>query len=842
MVISKNLDLYVGPRSFEAQDKNIFFGREREANDLLSLAMAYPVLLVYSQSGAGKTSLINARLKPDLEEHGFEVLNIVRMQIPLPDGIKLEVVDNIFVYKTLLNLEGENYSFEKQTLSIYLKNRPPEMDEDGFPKPRVIIFDQFEELFTLHAERWNDRKQFFIQIRNAIAESQNVAESSPLGVIFSMREDYVAHIEQYIPEIPNKLITRYRLELLRKDQALNAINGPLRNSGISFEPGVAEKLVDELLKVRMDTDTGERIQIKGEFVEPVQLQLICQNLLENLPDNVNQISQEHVGKFGDVDRTLSRFYEDVLQSAVQVAFVEERILRDWFGKVLITPAGTRGTVYRGSFSTAGIPNDAVDVLESKHIIRAEYRAGARWYELTHDRLIDPILGSNKIFQLKNTNQYEAENDSQKALRLVTQAEQAEEGGDYEGALKPLEEAKEVYQHIGDQRGIANTLVSVGNIYLLQGKLRDVINIFNEAFELFTLLDDTWGSMSILVKMAKIYDKLADTDQALTLREQAIVEAVQASENDKESTRFFERLKQEDSTFAEMQLKFEQERDRYLETVAKSDFTDLSVTSLIVRAAYSDRTAWLLAVMAQLSYLAFEEHKDIWISLTSNLKSGNFQLIQTFANEQTGTYAFLAKNNEFAVLAFRGTGQINGRDINTDLGTRISVVGGRVHAGFKLAYESVAKDIEKSLISLSGLPLYITGHSLGAALATVATQLLERNQHIRKTIAACYTFGSPRVAISQYDVDFKSPIYRIVNSMDIVTMIPLLSVGYIHIGDMRYLGRRDGEFRRGIPNFERYYLFLAAIFRLYGPFARNHSINEYVRKLKVIAEKRNRFGY
>ena len=74
------------------------------------------------------------------------------------------------------------------------------------------------------------------------------------------------------------------------------------------------------------------------------------------------------------------------------------------------------------------------------------------------------------------------------------------------------------------------------------------------------------------------------------------------------------------------------------------------------------------------------------------------------------------------------------------------------------------------------------------------------------------------------------------------MMPLFSIGYVHLGDLRYLGRRDGEFRRGIPSFERNRLFLAAIFRLYDRFARNHSINEYARKLKIIAEKRNRFGY
>jgi triacylglycerol lipase len=166
----------------------------------------------------------------------------------------------------------------------------------------------------------------------------------------------------------------------------------------------------------------------------------------------------------------------------------------------------------------------------------------------------------------------------------------------------------------------------------------------------------------------------------------------------------------------------------------------------------------------------------------------------------------------------------------------------VHAGFRAAYESVGKDIEEELLKLGNLPLYITGHSLGAALATVATQRLEHNPRIREKIAACYTFGSPRVGNSEYDLEFKSPIYRVVNTTDIVTVIPLLAMGYIHIGDVRYLGARDGEFQSGVPVFRRLYFFLLTLFKFFSPVVGDHAIVQYRRKLEAIASKRNRFGH
>jgi hypothetical protein len=81
-----------------------------------------------------------------------------------------------------------------------------------------------------------------------------------------------------------------------------------------------------------------------------------------------------------------------------------------------------------------------------------------------------------------------------------------------------------------------------------------------------------------------------------------------------------------------------------------------------------------------------------------------------------------------------------------------------------------------------LGLYITGHSLGGALAQIASAVLERDN-----LAACYTFGSPRVGTERFDREVKCPHYRLVNDWDIVPGVPPPWLwGYHHTGDPRLL--------------------------------------------------------
>ena len=389
--------VYVGPRPFEQEDEFIFFGRNREARDLLSLVIAHNLVLVYAQSGAGKTSLLNAGLIPLLKENQFEVFPVARVKGTILEYTKTDEISNIYVFNTLTSWAEGEYDIEilaKMKLVDFLNKQEHMQDEDGMPLPRAVIFDQFEEIFSLYQDRWKDKDGFFEQVSTAL-------EADPLlRVVFVMREDFIAQLDPYAYLLPDRLRTRFHMERLRSDAALLAIKEPLRYTGRFFAEGVAEKLVDDLLTIRVETTPGKTAEVTGEFIEAVQLQVVCQNLWRELPPEVKQITFQHLKTYGNVEQELYRFYEEAIRASAEKARIDEEGLRRLCGEVLITAMGTRGMVYRAPACTCDVPNAAIDVLESMHLIRAEWRAGARWYELTHDRFIEPILSSNKVFNDK----------------------------------------------------------------------------------------------------------------------------------------------------------------------------------------------------------------------------------------------------------------------------------------------------------------------------------------------------------------------------------------------------------------------------------------------------------
>jgi len=104
---------------------------------------------------------------------------------------------------------------------------------------------------------------------------------------------------------------------------------------------------------------------------------------------------------------------------------------------------------------------------------------------------------------------------------------------------------------------------------------------------------------------------------------------------------------------------------------------------IIRAAYSDRMAWIMASMAHLAYDRFEEEGETLALFTAKLEGGGFELIKTFNSTETDTQAFLTKSSDgYAVLAFRGTEMSKRQDVKIDAkAMRVSVLEGRIHGGF-----------------------------------------------------------------------------------------------------------------------------------------------------------------
>jgi WD40 repeat protein len=393
------IEPYPGPRSFRKDQREFFFGRDEEADELVSMITAHSAVLLYSQSGAGKTSLLNAQLIPRLEEvEHFNVLPSMRVQGQLPPSFRIGRNANIFVLNALMSCGNFDITKANQEITFYefLKCCDQRTNQYGELSPTVMVFDQFEELFTSYPGRWPDRENFFAQIGDVIEGNakKGIPENPLIRVVFCMREDYIAELDPYLSLLPEKLRSRFRLEHLREKKALAAITKPLEKTNRSFAPGVAEQLVKNLLRIPSQSITGT--QTMGLYVEPVQLQVVCQSLWDALTPDETVITAKHLQKYGDVSQALSNFYERSIRSVAKDTAVKEEFLRRWFGDTLITPEGTRAPVNRGKEATGGMPNAAIDKLEAMRLIKGEWKGtNVRWYELAHDRFIEPIRRSNE---------------------------------------------------------------------------------------------------------------------------------------------------------------------------------------------------------------------------------------------------------------------------------------------------------------------------------------------------------------------------------------------------------------------------------------------------------------
>jgi hypothetical protein len=380
------VDPFVGPRPFGENDVDRFFGRSAVTDELFALVSAFQTCVVYGQSGTGKSSLIYAGLLPAARAAGMEVLRVARVQGAGVEGWTGQ--GNPFVFYTLDSWDMPP-SGEPTGVSAALRSRPHRLDPYGDPSIRLAVFDQFEELFTAFPGHWEDRLPFLDDVATALQEDRR------LRVVFVVREDHLADVLDAVAPLPDGLKAQLRLPRLEREEAIEAIEGPVhRLTHLCFADGVAEDLVKDLMTIKVRRGMGAAGETTGEFVEPVQLQVVCTELWRSLPVDTEVITRDHVARIGDPTSALAHFYDDCVAESSRRVGVSHAFTRRWFERVLITPAGTRATVYQGDRDTAGMPNAAVTDLENRHMLRAEDRAGARWYEINHDRFIAAIKKAN----------------------------------------------------------------------------------------------------------------------------------------------------------------------------------------------------------------------------------------------------------------------------------------------------------------------------------------------------------------------------------------------------------------------------------------------------------------
>lgn len=219
------------------EDRHLFFGRDREIEQLYERIQSAKLLLVYGASGTGKTSLINCGLTNRFgdtdwnplfirrgEDLTIATLSEIRKQLKvkgkkLPAGSTLE--------------EGVTQLFWTRYIPVYL------------------IFDQFEELF-IQGDPETEQKLFFEQL------SQLLQSETFCRVILVLREEYLAWLSHFELVIPELFDNRLRIEKMGERQLLQVIEGTLGAQEFAIElpqpEGVAHQIINNISDERREVD------------------------------------------------------------------------------------------------------------------------------------------------------------------------------------------------------------------------------------------------------------------------------------------------------------------------------------------------------------------------------------------------------------------------------------------------------------------------------------------------------------------------------------------------------------------------------------------------------------
>lgn len=244
--------------------------------------------------------------------------------------------------------------------------------------------------------------------------------------------------------------------------------------------------------------------------------------------------------------------------------------------------------------------------------------------------------------------------------------------------------------------------------------------------------------------------------------------------------------------------------------------------------YSRTNAYWMGEFANLAYEEPDKFKTA-------VQQWDFTATEYF--DIKNTQAYIATNKDTMIICFRGT-ELKLADWMTDLD--IDLVGGpagRVHEGFQDGLSCVWKEMMQFIKSeRKNKSLWLTGHSLGAALATLATARLRLNKD--EPVNGLYTFGQPRTGdrefAQKFDQDFGQQTFRYVNNNDIVPRVPFRSMKYSHVGMYRYFDA-DGDQKDNLSWWEK------LLDRVEGRFEdllhpgtdgiNDHSMSNYLANLK-----------
>jgi tetratricopeptide (TPR) repeat protein len=427
------------PGSVPFQDdpfnRHLFFGRKAEADVLFNNILVENLVVLYSRSGLGKTSLLNAGVLWRLRERRFFPI-MCRVYAPLRNGTNETVQGDPLqalyfsidreIDKALLpenNLLIKPPQGRRNTLWEYFKTAEFLVAENVHLTP-ILILDQFEELFTQYKrdQRQDFARQLGDLVRGSIPESllkhyetQVATEVSDfpysedppkVKVVIAMREEYLGNLAELAIELPSILKNEFRLQPLDRENARSAIEEPAKleikdttwqgTPTFTYTPDTLKGILDFLCNPKESPE-----EVEEDEVDPNQLQLLCHYIEEVVRDRARRegrtpvvVDSTLVGGRAEMRAIIDNFYRRVLGKIVPSA--KRRRVEDLCENGLISPAGRRLSVAEEHIANQfKVFPPTLKELEDLRLVRSDFRLGDFYYELSHDTLIQPILESKR---------------------------------------------------------------------------------------------------------------------------------------------------------------------------------------------------------------------------------------------------------------------------------------------------------------------------------------------------------------------------------------------------------------------------------------------------------------
>lgn len=376
--MSKSADNpYPGSRAFQQADQACFYGRGADTATAIDLWMTNRLTVVTGPVASGKTSLLRAGVYPLMPVERSSILPVGSILHSMTFPFAALPGHNPFTLGLLSSWSPDDVPARLAGLTVSDFVRRLTQGGEGVTYAAI---DQIDALFLdlpagAHAE-WGH--QFFAELRQACADHPR------LHLLLVARSEVVDLLTSTVGGGVRHAITG----LAVKD-AVEAITRPALGAGRRFTDDAAASLVSDLLITRVEGFRDERL-LTASHVEPSLLQAVCRHLWDDLPASVSEISEWAIREFGDADLALAARCGQVLGQVAAEYNVPSKRLRSWLLDNFVTASGTRGDVYEGRRTTAGLPNAVPRSLVDQHLLTAEIDESRRRYRLFNSRLIEPL--------------------------------------------------------------------------------------------------------------------------------------------------------------------------------------------------------------------------------------------------------------------------------------------------------------------------------------------------------------------------------------------------------------------------------------------------------------------